>query len=398
MKKTKTVTLEIDSDKVFEFYSSLFSYKMSKGSDITLLKTMADAIHFDIEELMGSFSPSELEDRNIDRKLHSIHEYLLNSKNDSSGYFKVSKNNFEEFKSSPFCNDLYEFFKLKEVSKKWIGKEDSAEVKAGIVGYSIVCYYFIYHFEEAVKYSLQPEIQEKLKLQDIHDQLLKGEISENGNVQIVYEGQNVEFEFYVEQKKEIVKTVPDSAVFNSVLKKTGIFHVFMRYQKFALRIHIKKQSIEIVTFKDVQEKDNILNLTNASIISTESTPTNNIKEKNEELNIPEQKEFKFNSAAFASIYNPIEEQVTFYLANPKDKNKREITEMRDKIVISVYNSLQKHYKDLTPHVYSTITGYTCSELELLDSEEQHDNSERKLSYREYLRNSIKNILAHSKYI
>lgn len=392
MKRIKTIHLEIDADKEAEFYASLYSYKTSEKSNMDDLKFMADAIHFDANVGMQIFVPSESEEKNINLKLLSIHEYLLQSGSGSFDYLKVSKKDFEEFKSSTFAMELYELIKMKEIAKKWIGKEESAEVKAGIAAYSYLSYYFTYHFADDMNYSFQPEIQEKIQLSNFQDQLLKGDIIENGNFQFKIDEQTKEFEFYIKQKDELLKTRADSKELNKIFdNKTGSFYIFIRSVNKAFRIKMKKIQSEVVYYENEEEKNNILDLINASITDAEITPITQLEEEKKSESI-QLKELKFDKEGFASIFNPILEQVSFFLEDPKIRNKNEMIVARDKIVLNVYDSLQKHFNDLTVHILATITGYICSELELLQTEEQYDNSSKTQPYRKYLKDTVYNIV------
>lgn len=267
MKKTKTIQLEIHSESVAEFYFALYCYKTSNKFDVAPLKMMVDAIHFDNDAMMLPADPSELQAKKINDKILSIHNYLLKSKKDSEDYFKVSKENIEKFKASSFIKELYYTFKMLELSKKYIGLEESTEVNAGMAAQA----YASYNFSNS-KDSSNKEKKQKSKK----------------NLKI--------------QTKDYITEMGD----------------------FALKQYLNHKSISKL------------------------------------LRIP--------------------------------INKREEIEARDWIVLGIYDLLKEHYPDITLHVSTTITGYICSTIEILDSEEQHDNSDRKQPYRKYLKDSIYNIL------
>ena len=74
------------------------------------------------------------------------------------------------------------------------------------------------------------------------------------------------------------------------------------------------------------------------------------------------------------------------------KGAREQIGVRDELIIDLYRSLQKHYPNLTIHVYTTITGYIASRMGLLDTIELYDETKNKQPYRKYLRDTVYNIL------
>lgn len=51
MSKTRKIQLEIDEDKITDFYLALLNWKTTDKADIEVLKTIANAIHFDEDSL-----------------------------------------------------------------------------------------------------------------------------------------------------------------------------------------------------------------------------------------------------------------------------------------------------------------------------------------------------------
>lgn len=429
MKKIKTIQLEIDSDKVAEFYCSLLKYKTSEEPDPKDLKMMADAIHLDSDSLMKSFETSELQEQNISEKFQSIHNYLLKSKKKSEDYFKVSEENFEKFMSSAFIADLYDIFKWLELSQKWKGKEESAEVKAGIAMYSITVYYFTDFFAEDVNRGLKKSLNNGILLSNIQNKPIKITHKKGNFCFNVGEKETEELEFFLEKNGKILKTNIKSKGIDEIFDLGNRGFLFLKSANMAIQMAKKGNTIEVINYENVKEKNKELDLANAKIVNSFSIPIEHFEESvtitedgsyiyepkdssfenlitetspltvNKEYHpksVQEKKEFKIDTAYFASIFNPIDELISFFLKNPQ--NKREEIESRNRIVTIVYDLLKKHYPDITIHTSATITGYICSNLELLDTEEQHDNSNRTQSYREYLRNSINNILASTSHI
>lgn len=63
------------------------------------------------------------------------------------------------------------------------------------------------------------------------------------------------------------------------------------------------------------------------------------------------------------------------------------------MVISLYELLKEHYPEFhSKHASAIITGYIASCMELLDTEEQYDASDRTQNHRKYLLDTVRNIL------
>lgn len=429
-KNTKTIYLEIEQDKVAEFYFSLLCYKMSDKTDTEALKTMADAIHLDKDSVMNTFEEFGLQEQKINDKLLSIHNYLFQSRKKSNDYFLVSKENFENFKKSAFALDLVHFFSPMEISKKWIGRGECAEVKTGIAAYSSVIYYFHNFFAEDLNKGLKKELNTEFSLKDILNQPIKVIANKKGNLcYTIGENGEVEYEVFIEKNGQILKRLVTSNDIEKKIDLEKINSVFLKVESKAIQMKQKENNVEMTYYENVFAKNKKLDLSKCEIVNTVSVPKDQLEDNltmtedgnfifqsedaksknlinsisslidnkdNEQIGTQENKGFKIDTAAFAAIYNPLEELISVFLKLPL--NKREDTEARNRIILIVYDLLKKHYPDITIHTSATITGYICSNIELLDTEVQHDNSNRKQSYREYLRNSVNNILASTTHI
>jgi hypothetical protein len=421
MKKTKTIHLEIHPDKVAEFYFSLLRYKISDQPNIQDLEQMANAIDFDYSSLVSTLELSETQKQKIDDKLHSIHKYLLKSKKDSDDYFEVSKEDFERFKASGFIAELYTVFHIMEISKIWMGKEERAEIKAGIATFS----YFCLFIGNAIQQGLSKNLTDPFSLINHDNPPFKLTANESGNFCYNFEDNgNIEFEVFVETNGEIVKTAIILDNLEAIFEAENITSAFLKSENQSIQIIPTDNSVAIIIYDGVKVENDRLNLTEAKTINTFTVPkeqfekfymmkANNtfIYNSDEPIlpngidysttSIHDSLDFKKNSNVsksnsdsdmelFVSTFNALDESFSTFLKLPL--NKREETEARDRIIIGVYNLLKKHYPSITLHACSTVTGYISSTIGLLDTEVQHENSCRKQPYRKYLRDSINNIL------
>jgi len=423
MKRTKTIHLEIHPDKVAEFYFSLLRYKISDQPNIQDLEQMANAIDFDYNSLISTLELSEVQKQKIDDKLHSIHTYLIKSKKDSDDYFEVSKENFEKFKASGFIDELYTIFNLMEISKIWTGKEERAEIKAGIATFSYFCLFIARGLEQGLKKVLF----DPLSLINQENPSFKLTTNESGN--FIYHFENdriIEFEVFVEANGEIVKTAVTLDNLDALFIDENINSVFLRFENHAVQIIPNDNSVSIIVQEGAKVENDRLSVSEATTIHTLILPKEQVEKfymmkanntliynSNEPIIIGNidyssttfqdsldfkesndiiKQKFDEDMKLFASTFNSLDEIFSDFLKLPS--NKREETEARNRIIISVYDLLKKHYPSITLHARSTVTGYISSTMGLLDTEVQHENSYRKQPYRKYLRDSINNILHH----
>jgi hypothetical protein len=421
MKKTKTIHLEIHPDKVAEFYFSLLRYKISDQPNIQDLEQMANAIDFDYTSLVGTLELSETQKQKIDDKLHSIHKYLLKSKKDSDDYFEVSKEDFERFKASNFIVELYTVFHIMEISKIWMGKEERAEIKAGIATFS----YFCLFIGNAIQQGLGKNLTDPFSLINHDNPPFKLTANESGNFCYNFEDNgNIEFEVFVETNGEIVKTAIILDNLDTIFEAENITSAFLKTENQSIQIIPTDNSVAIIIYDGVKVENDRLNLTEAKTINTFTVPKEQFEKfymmkanntfiynsdepiltsdmDHSSTSIHDSLDFKKNSnisksnsnsdmELFVSTFNALDESFSNFLKLPL--NKREETEARDRIIIGVHSLIKKHYPSITLHACSTVTGYISSTIGLLDTEIQHEDSFRKQPYRKYLRDSINNIL------
>lgn len=130
MKPTEKIQLEIYKDKIPQFYLALLEIKLKENPSVEILRKLTEAIHLDAASVFNAFEFTQAQQDKLNDKLKAIHAYLLKSRKDSEDYFKVSKENFEQFESSQYGKVLSGQMKYLELIRQWSGKEESAELKA----------------------------------------------------------------------------------------------------------------------------------------------------------------------------------------------------------------------------------------------------------------------------
>jgi hypothetical protein len=376
MNKTTKISLDIDTDKLPAFYISLALHKINKRGDTEALKTIADAIHFDFNALSKKLKPDEGKQRRHERSFLEIHAFLYNSKKDSPGYLEVSKENLEEFKASAFGKELKNKFYLLELSRQWTGKADSTEVQVFIAMYMFSGYILVDALNKAFS---TPDMKEK-PLEIVHKQNANPErlnIETNGQAE---PGEEVEAEFYIEKEGHIIKVAEEDIEENTE-------HIFIKTGDEVVRVKKQANESEYTPYHNVKVMGDRLDFSYATAGEPYTVPIEPviIKKAAKEITIDLHK-VKIDKQQYENLV----EELKKFLRLPKGA--RGQTEVRDELIIDLYNSLTKHYPDLTIHVYTTITGYIASRMGLLETLELYDETERKQPYRKYLRDTVYNIL------
>lgn len=376
MSKISTISLDIDADKLADFYISLALNKMNPQGDKEATKTMADAIHFDFTALIGKLKLHKKKQERYERSMLEIHAYLYNSKRDSPGYLEVSKESLEKFKASAFGKELQSKFYLMELSRQWTGKADSTEVQVFIALFMLSGYVLADSLNKAFS---TLDIAEK-PLEIVHKQGANQEQPKQETTGQSETGEEIETEFYIEKEGQVIKVAEEE-----IGEKTE--HIFIKTGEEVVRVKKQAGEPEYTPFHNVKVIGNRLDFSYANAGEPYTVPIEPIilKKEHKEITVDLHK-IKIDKQK----YQELVEEFRRFLRLPKGK--REETEVRDEIIIDLYNILAKHYPDLTIHVSTTISGYIASRMGLLDTLELYDETKRKQPYRKYLRDTVYNIL------
>ncbi len=381
MSKTTKITLEIQTDKLPDFYLALIRHKVSPNDSIDTLKIIADAIHFDYKGLTKTIKLDETKQRLLKDKLLSVHAYLYNSKKDSPGYLEVSKNTLEAFEASAFGKELKNSFYLMELSRQWTGKADSTEVQAFIAMYV----FSMSLYAETVKTTLYKAKKTNTLIlidkQGTGEQEINIVKDEKGRFIIKTEdGQDIEAELFAEKKGQIIKLTE-----SEIAKANNTARIFLKVGDEITLVEKKGDKTEVTPYNNVKIRGNRLDLSSATAGKISTEPTQPIVIKGDAKEVDAR-----NVKADAAMFQQLEQEFRRFLRLPKGA--REYTEVRDEIIIGLYHNLAEHYPNLTIHVYTTIAGYIASRMGLLHTQEIYDETERKQPYRKYLRDTVYNIL------
>lgn len=80
------------------------------------------------------------------------------------------------------------------------------------------------------------------------------------------------------------------------------------------------------------------------------------------------------------------------------KSKGDYIEQYDPAIIESYNTLKEQYPKLTENAIRTISAFACTFVGIIDTEKIHNESNRMISYKDYLRNTMNKVILRSKKI
>lgn len=415
MKPTKKIQLEIYKDKLTQFYLALFECKAKENPSPETLRKLSDAIHFDKESVLRFLELSDVQQQKITNKLFAIHKYLLKSKKDSEDYFKVSKDSFEKFQASEFGKDLFEQMKMMELARQWSGKEESAEIKTAVAAMSLFASSLMEGLTKAIGNTLNKTLNTAVALDEAQRMSYKISSSKNGNILMEVEGENepLEMELFVEREGQIRKI---DARDEQDIKLENINSIFLKAENQFIQIKTNADTQEIIHHENVKIKNKKLDLSEAKIterftipkehldmeITEEADGSASVKprpavkegsENQQSIQAETTEEITLNPNAenfSSSVFTSFDEFVMQFLKIPK--NTPEHISIRDKIIISIYELLKKHFPKISRHSRCTVTGYICAQMGWLETEDQHITSKRRQTFRKYLTDTIGNTL------
>lgn len=420
--KISEIPLELNSNKVGQFYLALNSWHRSGKKDLEALTKMADAIVLDYDKVtLDSLLTSEQEVI-VQGRLKAIYKFCEVSSKYSNDYSVVGCINEDAFIQSDFGKELTDLFTLLELSQKWIGKEKSQQFKCSI-GLWI---YFKYQMENLLPLNLQRinsnKILSKSEIAYILKQLnLKIYIQENGKINFYKGEKDIQFQIYLEKnatfhllelKKENESKIIDSAI-------SGVVCLLSNKEAFLIKSNSKDLIISI--YKNAKIIKKKIDFTNTKFDCSFKIPRKQIDRTLKKIKsynevdfytfimdaIPkkgivvsfEDREFKDNYLhkeiemsvdSSTKAFSEIEDYLLPYIKRVNGKSDE--IQIRHSTILKFYRLLTKHYPEAKVNILAIITGFIASQLGLLDTKSAHIDSNRKQTYRKYLKDSVFNVI------
>lgn len=429
MHETKKINLEIFSDKEFEFYSSieqLLTIGDNTNVDVKdVLKTLQSSIVYEQEllEKLPVITEIDNPENPARQQIMSIYSRLELYKKNSPFYKVILCSNFEEFQLSNTYNKLSLLLLLLNLRVMLKGKEHSLVYKIIInkltTFISIIPVLIAKALEKglnsAVNKAFRPQI-----IQQIVDEIppAKASFSEKDGLRFQSTELTIEkFEYFIENEGKLKKvnidfeqeeaTLPYFIAFNEELVKIDVCEdeievsFYENTEKPLDEIEILdlliKTSVKLPTEeleKNIQEKDDgnfELDFTKVNInpIIDGLVGHDEEKEEEEQLQLSESDVEKTNEFRI-ELFSTFDEMISSLIKNPS--NKSETLSFRDAVICAIYDVLYEEHPTISNHVRYTITGVICSEMQVLDNEDQHDSSDRYGSFNKYLKSTVENVI------
>ena len=356
-----TISKEAEAEFLDNLINDL-SNENNESSSSKYYKIDKDVINY----ILGENKDSQEELNDIIKNLYA---FLEQNKKNSDFYATLQNKDFEAFQNSVILSRIQNIITFHLVRSKIVGKGNSVEYKLAfkqlanqhsseIAEYESENVYLIKQITKAIVKN-----NPKQTLENINDisPLFKEPI-------------------YIRKGNRLVRTTLfNKEEFFKILDGNLLRISFTNDKKYLTEYRIPTNKISDIKLDKLNEKDIVGFYKNINYAK--------IKGINKEKLIDKLKD---------GIYNFYIKSFDNYIKLPEKKY--EENEYRDTVVKALYKAFRKEYKDDSTHVISIVVGYIGSELELLNSEDEHFNSSYKHSYNQYLNKTVKNILSKNKLI
>lgn len=423
-KKIKRIELKIDEAHEFEFYRALWVLTQNETHTETdkqyIINVLKNSIEFD--KGIFKFLQNEIDESNsaIEDILHEIFDFLKESGKFQSDYFAVSKSNFREFLSSDFVKEIRQLIILLRIRKQLIGTHIDPEIKMIIVAFVSLLKVLLSGIELALEKGIRTAIQKTSLLELIKDQDLKVEITREMKFRYFENNKPVEvsYKMYIIENDELKRIeidpesdFDDNVVFfinfentwckMEIFKDTSLCSYYFLNEPLRMindllslkpdqtfsfpkekMIELLRQNIDkeiyTIDMKDMLEEMQLVKEQSETVIKYPDPQQNNDSEVLDDNEL-----YKITLNTFEPILNE-------YIRERKDG--LDNLKFRNTALKSIFDIILKHYPKISYHVKCIITGIISSQVSMIDTKAEHSVRETTSTYREYLRETVRNAL------
>ena len=422
--KIKRIELVIHEEHEIDFYQALWTLtqneKLDESEKNFIVDSLKKAVHFDMRIIDQIGKDLDESNSLTDDILHNIFDFLENSSKFQADYRMVSKGDFVTFKESDFIKEVLNIVILNLMRERLLGTQKDPEIKILLVGFMAVLKAMV----KGIGLSLQSGLNKAVEFQTVIEQMknddFKMEITKDMTMRF-YENETVteeKFELYVEENGKIVKLESDIENVSD-----EIHTVFLKIKEIWFKMELVGASIVSSQYELTEPLSNINDLLSLTPIKSFHLSEEQIAEiyKTHKINEEGVVELKNILVDFASKavpqeseqivlsedddqgitifdsnnsdsfnFTPIEEIITEFIKEPD--NERDNLKYRNKIIKALFEITDKHYSNLTNHTKFIVVGIISSQIGLLNNEDEYIERPSSSSYREYLKETVRNAL------
>jgi hypothetical protein len=395
------VNLPISQGKRYEFYKSLYKLYKNDHKIVTSLQIDQNLMEITSIAVQGT-------DEKAKQVVDEVRKRILKIRQNKSIYQQIAKESSDDFCSNEDMKRIMLIINLHFLREPFISKSESIEFKFLLVQLSNLYSKLITSLGNAIAESISISLEDTVKkiaiIEELRSQLLLYDETQSKNSipkdAVIYEYQNgfkeIDFNSSDAEIDAYIKT--DEIFVRYSVDLSGL--TYITYENIDLNEHLKLEDLskiqtihidhEIIdevqkSPEDDKWKENIdlkkITITN-HIEPVAAEPIEVIKESilRDENEIDSANE----------IFETFEKSLSPLLDANTSKEKE--VSYRNMIINAIFTTFRNAYSknQVTDHVIKNVTGCFVSALELVKTEEEHDNSPSYKPYLEYLRQIVEN--------
>lgn len=425
-KKIKRIELKIDEAHELEFYQALWMLTQNDTFNETdkqyILNVLKNALEFDkgtFDHLQNEFDESN---SGIEAILKEIFDFFEESGKFQSDYYEVSKRDFKEFLSSDFVKEIRQLIILLRIRLHLIGTQNDPEVKMILVALIGLLKALLKGIGSALTKGISTVYQKASLLELLKDQDLKVEITRDMKFRYFEDNKPVElsYEMYVLENDKFIRIEiePDSDFDESKV-------IFLKFDNNWCKMKILGNTCLCSYYfmeKPLKKIHDILSLEPDQTLSIPKEKFTELINQNfdgETRSMDMREiigEIQFDKVQSETVieYSDLQQNTNNDYGSTNDAGLNDINintfepilndyirarkdgldnlKFRNTALKSIFDIILKHYPKISYHVKCIITGFISSQVSLLDTKELHSERETTSSYREYLRETVRNAL------
>ncbi len=388
------IDFNIDEDKEFEFYEELLKLYNEKHAFFS-------TINLDENLMELTLSAINSTDNRAVEAFANVRKYMLKQRSKKKMYKLIAKESDTDFYNDPQMKNIVSISNYHFLRDPFIGKGNSLEFKFLLVSLSRFFSVFSNGLAQGIGDSISESINKFLIKVSIVEQLsplFSTEFNEkealgvleshsfysyNDGFRLVEIDKDANsFDYYVPTEDAIIHSVVNEKGFFSdyYMPEKNIEELMLEDLKKVQSVYIPGEIIDLIkTYRENDEWKEKIDIDKVEVI--DHLTKNDKQETSDSI-----------ESAGNELFKQYEEFI-LPLIKPDQKKEDEIY-YRNLIISNIFNSLQEEYSKLgvSDHLLKNITGMFCANLGLLKSEDEHLDGPSYISYTNYLRKTVENVL------
>jgi hypothetical protein len=418
MNTIENISLNINSTRRIDFYSSLLYIKTHEQVDISIYKKFVDSIYLDTKALSDTLNLNTVEEGKINANVKELYSFIKEHEKDSPFYKEIAPGSLSDFAATLFIQSTLPLYTFISICKKWLFKEDSPEAKILPFALSMAT--------ENLSRENRGKLNSSLNILRLLNQDIPLDYlyitNENGNIDLLHEkdikAEPIVIEIYFENNGKLRKydinklpTGNNDEIKSAYIKKGAELY------KFDL---LNEKEVQLSKYINYDEDTGVIDMKNALCESYCKIPKEElskltqekdgnrfkllIKEKpkngdGKDIFLPEAFESLIEHLVISESSNEVnvsekranteyQKAYQFIATFMKYRKSQQLSLLRNYIIFKILFILKECYPGHSSYVANVVTGYIVGQLGYMDTEERHKTSGRTQSYLKYLEDTV----------